>query len=46
LTNIIWIIPYLACAIWCYAIAELGGKEDVVALTSLLEPSADRGGGQ
>ena len=46
LTNIIWIVPYLACAVRCYVNGELGGEEDVVALASLLEPSANRGGGQ
>jgi hypothetical protein len=46
LTNIIWIVPYLACAVWCYPIGELGGEEDVIALAGPLEPSINRGDGQ
>jgi hypothetical protein len=44
LTDIFWIIAYLARAVWCHIIGKLGGEEDVVALASPLEPSANWGG--
>jgi hypothetical protein len=44
LTNIVWIVTHLARAVWCHIIARLGGEEDVVALASPLEPSANRRG--